>query len=299
MRVIRLSRFLLGLVLSVVGSEMVTAKPLATSTNSVGMTMVRVPAGEFVVNYEKELPSFLRNEKQKGLPSQVKIKLSSGFWMASTEVTQAQYFKISGKNPSQFPVSEKTSTHPMDSLKHIEMVQFANALSKQEGLVPCYDIKHTKEVSGTEGGIRLEESCDGYRLPTEAEWVYAALGGESYKYAGSDDALAVGWVETNSDGRPHPVGQKKPNGYGLYDMTGNLVECVEDRPGFSPEYYRKDVSDPMRKPVDDKHAVLGGAFIQGTFGVMDSFYGDPLPGCFSLARVPILGFRLVRSDPRQ
>ena len=299
MRVMGLSRFLLGLILSVVGSEVVTAKPLATSTNSVGMTMVRVPAGEFVINYEKELPAFLRDEKQKGLPSQVKIKLSSGFWMASTEVTQAQYFKITGKNPSQFPVSEKTSTHPMDSLKHVEMVQFANALSKQEGLVPCYDIKHAKAVSGTEGGIRLEESCDGYRLPTEAEWVYAALGGESYKYAGSDDATAVGWVEANSGGRPHPVAQKKSNGYGLYDMTGNLVECVEDRPGFSPEYYRKDVSDPMRKPVGDNHAVLGGAFIQGTFGVMDSFYGDPLPGCFSLARVPILGFRLVRSDSRR
>ena len=297
MRVIGLSRFLLVVFLSVGSSEMVTAKPLATSTNSVGMTMVRIPAGEFVVNYEKELPSFLR--KEKGLPSQVKLKLSSGFWMASTEVTQAQYVKMTGKNPSQFPVSEKTSSHPMDSLKLIEMVQFANVLSQQEGLVACYDIKDAKAVPGTGESIRLKASCDGYRLPTEAEWVYAALGGESYKYAGSDDAAAVGWVEINSGGRPHPVGQKTSNGYGLYDMTGNLVECVEDRPGFSPEYYRKDVSDPMRKPVGDNHAVLGGAFVQGTFGVMDSFYGEPLPGCFSLARLPILGFRLVRSDSSQ
>ena len=79
-----------------------------------------------------------------------------------------------------------------------------------------------------EGEITQNTNASGFRLPTVEEWRYAAKGGEDYKYAGSDNLDEVGWSRDNSDSRIHPVAQKKPNGYGLYDMSGNVREWAED-----------------------------------------------------------------------
>jgi formylglycine-generating enzyme required for sulfatase activity len=117
-------------------------------------------------------------------------------------------------------------------------VAYCNWLSKKEGLTPCY--------SGKGKLVKCDFSADGYRLPTEAEWEYAARGGSKsldYIYAGSDNPDDVAWYADNSGGQIHPVGQKQPNELGLYDMSGNIWEWCCD--WYAEDYY---ASSPANDP---------------------------------------------------
>ena len=101
--------------------------------------------------------------------------------------------------------------------------------------------------------MKWNQKSNGYRLPTEAEWEYAAIGGDKYKYFGSNNIDEVGWYIKNSGKETHPVGQKKPNGFGLYDMCGNVVELVWDSSVIEEEhdltgaslYTSKSQTDPV------------------------------------------------------
>ncbi len=136
-----------------------------------------------------------------------------------------------------------------------------------------------------------EQTGRTWRLPTEAEWEYAAKGGENYTYAGSNDIAAVAWYSDNASKTTHAVGQKKPNGYGLYDMTGNVWEWCSD--WYGSDYYNSSPKDNPKGPATGSDRVVrGGAWYSYAVFCRTAHRAD-----LSLSRrYDNLGFRLLSSS---
>jgi formylglycine-generating enzyme required for sulfatase activity len=164
--------------------------------------------------------------------------------------------------------------HPLSGVNWYDAVKYCNWLSGKEGLTPCYEVKGKL--------TQCDFSANGYRLPTEAEWEYAARGGhksQGYEYAGSNNVDDVGWYEGNSGGQTHPVGQKQPNELGLYDMSGNMFEWCWD--WYGKDYYTSSPSTDPTGPssgtgvyiADADRARRGGSYREKSEYVRVAFRG--------------------------
>ena len=159
--------------------------------------------------------------------------------MLQTEVTQYIYEIVMGENPSYFKgdrepaEGELQEKRPVERVSFYDAIYFCNKLSTMIGLVPVYSFDGITDVTKWDyvphksqrmSGLELNLNANGYRLPTAEEWQYAARGGEDFKYAGSNNIDEVAWYDRNSNDKTHEVGKKKANGYGLFDMSGNVFE---------------------------------------------------------------------------
>ena len=171
------------------------------------------------------------------------------FSMAKYPVTQKEYFEITGDNPSHF----KGDNLPVESVSWFDAIEYCNKRSQKEGLTPVY--------SGLGDSISCNWNANGYHLPTEAEWEYAAKGGNKdsiiYKYSGSNNVDAVAWYGRNSSGSTKPVGTKAPNSLGLYDMSGNISEWCWDWYGA---YSSNTQTDPRGASSGFHRIARGGAW---------------------------------------
>lgn len=209
-------------------------KPLSrhsdTITNSIGMKLVYIPPtgpDGFLMGSPATEVRRSRDERQH------RVILTRGFWMGTTEVIQKQWKAVMGNNPSCF----KGDDLPVERVSWNDAVEFCEKLSLKEG-------KH-------------------YRLPTEAEWEYACRAGTTGPYAGTGRLEDMGWYRDNSNRRTHPVGTKKANAWGLYDMHGNVWEWCND---WYDDYPAGTVTDPPGPRTGTCRVLRGGAWSSNATG---------------------------------
>jgi formylglycine-generating enzyme required for sulfatase activity len=223
------------------------AKAVAQVVNSIGMRFVPIPAGTFTMG--------------KGKTAH-KVTLTQPFELGVYEVTQEQYEAVMGTNPSHF----KRPQNPVEKVSWEDAVEFCRKLSE----LP------TEKKAGYV-----------YRLPTETEWEYACRAGTTTKYSCGDSDSKLGdyaWYDKNSNNTTHPVGQKQPNLWGLYDMHGNVWEWCLDWHGSYPS---GSVTDPTGLASGDRRVLRGGSFNSRTSYVPSAFRGSKQPG----NRISRFGFR--------
>lgn len=225
----------------------------------------------------------------------------SSFYIDKYEVTQQSYVAVMGSNPSYFTGDLQ---RPVEQVRWYDTIVYCNERSLQEGLTPCYSyLTYGTDPDNWPAGwnavrqnhlnVNCDWSANGYRLPTEMEWQFAAMGGNfthNYTYSGSNYVAEVGWFYSNSGNTTHPVGTKNPNELGLYDMSGNVWEWCWDIYGDYPSGAYTDPKGPTSGTYRDAR---GGS------------YHDPQSYCGVALRVynfwdywgQYAGFRICRNTP--
>jgi formylglycine-generating enzyme required for sulfatase activity len=207
---------------------------------------VTIPAGTFKIGPPESEQGRASHE------TQANVTITRAFMMKKTEVTYGEWHFIMGAVTSYYDKACGDDC-PVGGVGWRESLEYLNALSKKEGLKPCYNLE---QKFATWSGL----DCEGYRLPTEAEWEYAARAGSSELRYG--ELAEIGWSYDNSDSSAHPVGKKKPNAFGLYDMLGNHYEWTWDL--YEYGFFEGDMTDPIagglaQKEEAENHIMRGGS----------------------------------------
>jgi len=247
---------------------------LKTTTNSLGMKLVRIPAGSFTMGACKpDTPNCTQPDPDAqgddGPPHRVTVK---AFWLADTEVTQGQFKQfIMATGRADLITEDFIKNNNVGDHAAITGVSWNDA---QDFLA---------WLNKTQGG--------GYRLPTEAEWEYACRAGGQHRHCGSDDVESVAWHLNNSGSRVHGVASKRPNAWGLHDMSGNVWEWVQDV-WYDSYYGAPTDGSAWTSGGYQIHRVLrGGSWSDSALGVRSAYRNNYAP----VVRDDFIGFRLART----
>jgi len=278
-----------------------TGDPIALPVSDLPepLTMIELPGGEFWMGSPESEP----NRDDDETRHRVRV---SPFAMAKYPVTQRLYQEVMEQSPSHY----KGESLPVEQVSWFDAVRFCNKLSERVGLSPCYRVVEPapRKTEGEEAqaeaqpDVEWDQTADGYRLPTEAEWEYACRAGTETAYSFGDNVAQLGeyaWFEGNSKMRTHEVGTKKANGWGLHDLHGNVWEWCWDWYG---EYQVTDDNDksvslvcPIGPPSGVRRVLRGGSFADGPGNLRSAVrsWGRPVN------RGRVRGFRCVRGSGRQ
>ncbi len=259
------------------GCERAGKPPRGEVGTKTGVEMVLLPAGEFVMGDDDGADDERPAHRVRVGP----------FYMDRYEVTQKAYTEVMGTNPSK----SKGPSRPVERLSWYAAIKYCNARSQRDGLRPCYDLQ----------ALACDFGADGYRLPTEAEWEYACRAGAAGRYSFGSDPRPLArhaWFKANADKATHPVGQKRPNSWGLYDMHGNVWEWCND--WYDEGRYRQGQEKDPRGPASGQERVLrGGSFRSTAERCRSASRHSETPGfadvCFGYEAY---GFRCVRRAPQ-
>ena len=259
-----------------------------------GIEFIRICGGTFEMGCTAEQSSCQGDESPVHT-----VTLTRDFWLGTTEITQQQWQAVMGNNPSHH--SSCGQDCPVENLNWYEALAFANAVSAAEGLPECFGLDDCTNPADSamecssvsvNSDTGLLYDCEGFRLPTEAEWEYAARAEDTLLYAGSDSIDDVGWYEGNSSETLHPVAQKQANGWGLYDMSGNVWEWGWD--WYDPGYYpTSPATDPLGPGPTVYRSYRGGAWYAPAEYTRVARRNHDQPDRFNFG----LGLRLVRTVP--
>ncbi|WP_264550370.1 formylglycine-generating enzyme family protein [Flavobacterium sp. N2820] len=179
------------------------------------------------------------------------------FEISKFEVTVWEWKQFIKANKMKMPIKPSwgwQDNYPINGITWNEAIAYCNWLSTKEKLQPCYSKKGPNFVCNFK--------ANGYRLPTEAEWEFAAKGGtnsKGFRYSGSDKLEDVAWYKVNSNGQPHTVGTKLPNELGIYDMSGNVWEWCWD--WYNKDFYKLEKGDNPKGPeMGERRTVRGGSW---------------------------------------
>ncbi len=200
-----------------------------------------IPAGEFWMGSPED-----EEDRQTWEGPRHRVRITQGFWLGETPVTQAEYQALLDKNPSHFKDQVESAQRPVENVRWFDALTCCNALSARCGLSVGYKLPNTPKQADAEAIARVTNG-QAFRLPTEAEWEYACrAGSEAARYGELQD---IAWGGHNAKGATHPVAELQPNAWGLYDTLGNVWEWCWD--GLDENEYKRRVQQAGEEPVED------------------------------------------------